>query len=100
MAGATNVAVCFKRQFWLDLGIRHPQATLSNNARDSGRGWKFLFTSADRNQFDSGTWGMNGPLEASTDEKFTVVFEAIRQLMAPPEPKKKRGIGFLAPMEK
>ena len=27
-------------------------------------------------------------LEASTDEKFTVVFDAIRQLMAPPEPKK------------
>ena len=26
-------------------------------------------------------------LEASTDEKFTVVFDAIRQLMAPPEPK-------------
>jgi hypothetical protein len=39
-------------------------------------------------------------LEASTDEKFTVVFDAIRQLMAPPEPKKKRGIGFLAPLEK
>jgi hypothetical protein len=39
-------------------------------------------------------------LEASTDEKFTVVFEAIRQLMAPPEPKKKRGIGFMARLEK
>jgi hypothetical protein len=39
-------------------------------------------------------------LEASTDEKFTVVFVAIRQLMAPPEPKKKRGIGFLARLEK
>lgn len=39
-------------------------------------------------------------LEASTDEKFTVVFEAIRQLMAPPVPKTKRSIGFLAPMEK
>lgn len=39
-------------------------------------------------------------LEASTDEKFTVVFDAIRQLMAPPEPKKKRGIGFLTKLEK
>ena len=39
-------------------------------------------------------------LETKTDAKFTVVFEAIRQLMAPPEPKKKRSIGFLAPMEK
>ena len=29
------------------------------------------------------------------DEKFQIVFEAIRQLMAPPpEPKKKRRIGF------
>ena len=39
-------------------------------------------------------------LEASTNEKFTVVFDAIRQLMAPPEPKKKRGIGFTAIIEK
>ena len=39
-------------------------------------------------------------LEASTDEKFTVVFDAIRQLMAPPEPPKKRGIGFMARLEK
>ena len=39
-------------------------------------------------------------LETKTDAKFTAVFEAIRQLMAPPEPKKKRSIGFLAPMEK
>ncbi len=39
-------------------------------------------------------------LEASTDEKFTVVFDAIRQLMAPPEPKKKRPIGFMARLEK
>ena len=39
-------------------------------------------------------------LEASTDEKFTVVFEAIRQLMAPPAPQKKRGIGFTAIIEK
>ncbi len=39
-------------------------------------------------------------LEASTDEKFTVVFDAIRQLMAPPEPKKKRPIGFVTPDEK
>ena len=39
-------------------------------------------------------------LEASTDEKFTVVFDAIRQLMAPPDPKKKRPIGFMARIEK
>ena len=39
-------------------------------------------------------------LEASTDEKFTAVFDAIRQLMAPPEPKKKRPIGFMARLEK
>ncbi len=39
-------------------------------------------------------------LEASTDEKFAVVFDAIRQLMAPPEPKKKRPIGFMARLEK
>lgn len=28
MAGATIVAICFKRQFLLDLGIRHPQEAL------------------------------------------------------------------------
>ena len=39
-------------------------------------------------------------LEASTDEKFTAVFDAIRQLMAPPEPKKKRPIGVMARREK
>jgi hypothetical protein len=39
-------------------------------------------------------------LEASTEEKFTVVFDAIRQLVAPPELKKKRGIGFTARIEK
>ncbi len=44
--------------------------------------------------------GRPDQLEASTDEKFTVVFDAIRQLMAPPEPKKKRGIGFTARIEK
>jgi len=38
-------------------------------------------------------------LEAKTDAKFTTVFEAIRQLMAPPEPKK-RPIGFVAAKEK
>ena len=39
-------------------------------------------------------------LETATNEKFTVVFDAIRQLMAPPEPKKKRPIGFMARLEK
>ena len=34
-------------------------------------------------------------LEAKTNAKFTTVFEAIRQLMAPPEPKN-RPIGFVA----
>jgi hypothetical protein len=38
-------------------------------------------------------------LEAKTDTKFQAVFEAIRQLMAPPEPKK-RPIGFVTPKEK
>ena len=37
--------------------------------------------------------------EAKTDAKFTTVFEAIRQLMAPPEPKK-RPMGFMAAKEK
>jgi len=37
--------------------------------------------------------------EAKTDAKFTTVFEAIRQLMAPPEPKK-RPMGFVAAKEK
>ncbi len=34
-------------------------------------------------------------LEKKYDTQFRVVFEAIRQLMIPPEPKKKRRIGFL-----
>lgn len=34
-------------------------------------------------------------LEANTDAKFTAVFEAIRQLMAPPPAPRKRPIGFL-----
>jgi hypothetical protein len=34
-------------------------------------------------------------LEARYDEQFKVVFDAIRQLMAPPETKPKRKIGFL-----
>ena len=38
-------------------------------------------------------------LDAKTDAKFKAVFEAIRQLMTPPEPKK-RPIGFLTPKEK
>ena len=33
-------------------------------------------------------------LEAKTDAKFAAVFEAIRQLMAPPDPKPKRSIGW------
>lgn len=33
-------------------------------------------------------------LEKKYDEQFRVVFEAIRQLMAPPEPQPKRRIGF------
>ena len=38
-------------------------------------------------------------LDAKTDAKFKAVFEAIRQLMTPPEPKK-RPIGFVIPKEK
>ncbi len=37
-------------------------------------------------------------LERKYDAQFKVVFDAIRELMAPPEPKKKRPIGF-APWE-
>jgi len=38
-------------------------------------------------------------LEAKMDAKFRIVFEAIRELMTPPEPKK-RPIGFVTPLEK
>jgi len=38
-------------------------------------------------------------LEKKYDAQFRVVFDAIRELMVPPEPKKKRPIGF-APWEK
>jgi hypothetical protein len=38
-------------------------------------------------------------LEAKTDARFKAVFEAIRELMTPPEPKK-RPIGFVTPKEK
>lgn len=38
-------------------------------------------------------------LEKNYDIKFRAVFEAIRELMAPSDPKKKRPIGF-APWEK
>lgn len=37
-------------------------------------------------------------LEKKYDAQFRVVFDAIRELMTPPEPKKKRPIGF-APWE-
>ena len=40
-----------------------------------------------------------GAQEAKTDAKFAAVFEAIRQLMAPPVPKK-RPIGFVTPKER
>jgi hypothetical protein len=39
-------------------------------------------------------------LETTTDDKVTVVADAIRQVMTPPEPQKKRGIGFLARLAK
>ena len=39
-------------------------------------------------------------LEAKTDAKFAAVFEAIRQLMAPPEPKSKHPIGFVTSKDK
>jgi len=34
-------------------------------------------------------------LEREYDKQFKVVFEAIRQLMVPPEPKQKNQIGFV-----
>ena len=37
-------------------------------------------------------------LEKKYDAQFKVVFDAIRELMTPPDPKKKRSIGF-APWE-
>jgi hypothetical protein len=42
-----------------------------------------------------------GRRKAGADESARplTVFDAIRQLMAPPEPKKKRGIGFTAHIE-
>ena len=33
-------------------------------------------------------------LDQKYDSQFKMVFDAIRQLMAPPDPKKKRAIGF------
>lgn len=39
-------------------------------------------------------------LERKYDRQFKVVFDAIRELMAPPEPKKKRRIGFGAEEKK
>ena len=36
----------------------------------------------------------------SHDETIVEILAAIRQLMAPPEPKKKRPIGFVTPEEK
>jgi hypothetical protein len=38
-------------------------------------------------------------LEAKMDAKFKIVFEAIRELMTPPEPKR-RPIGFVTPEDK
>ena len=34
-------------------------------------------------------------LEQEYDEQFRIVFDAIRQLMTPPDPKQKRPIGFI-----
>ena len=39
-------------------------------------------------------------LEKKYDAQFRVVFDAIRELMTPPEPKKKRPIGFAPWKEK
>jgi len=39
-------------------------------------------------------------LGVRTDARFKAVFDALRDLMAPPEPKKKRPIGFVTPEEK
>lgn len=39
-------------------------------------------------------------LEARTDARFKAVFDALRDLMTPSEPKKKHPIGFVTPKEK
>jgi hypothetical protein len=39
-------------------------------------------------------------LESKYDQRFQMVFEAIRQLMAAEQPEKKRRIGFAVPAEK
>ncbi|MDP2239456.1 MAG: ORF6N domain-containing protein [Burkholderiales bacterium] len=39
-------------------------------------------------------------LEARTDARFKAVFDALRELMTTPEPKKKHPIGFVTPKEK
>lgn len=36
-----------------------------------------------------------GELEQKYDKQFKIVFDAIRQLMTPPDPKQKRSIGFI-----
>ena len=36
-----------------------------------------------------------GALESKYDKQFKIVFDALRELMAPPEPPKKRRIGFI-----
>ena len=41
-----------------------------------------------------------GELEQKYDEQFKIVFDAIRQLMTPPDPKQKRRIGFIWDDEK
>lgn len=39
-------------------------------------------------------------LETKYDAQFKVVFDAIRELMTPPEPKRRRAIGFARPKER
>jgi hypothetical protein len=39
-------------------------------------------------------------LEKKYDRQFTVVFDAIRELMSPPREPRKRPIGFVVPEEK
>lgn len=39
-------------------------------------------------------------IEALTDARFKAVFDAIREMMAPPAPERKRAIGFVTPTER
>ena len=77
-----------------DSSARHVLLCLANYAGTDGRG---AFPSAHTLSADTGLSERTvryklDDLEKKYDEQFRVVFEAIRQLMAPPEPPPKRRI--------